>query len=1479
MGYSFLTYNFINIKMNSWRTFKKLSYDESKEILNNFIQPLLKKNIKDSKKIHKTYSRYTLNTLNNKKLKWIDKLEKIRKINEKTKTFINDRYGYVLESYDKFKHLKFIEINEPNDINKFYQFINLKDIRNKNPKEYINNNEPVSKYNFKVESEEQIKQDLKEFLKHIPFPSKILIQFNGVVERSINDNDYEYFDLIYKGTKKSSAAVINSIKDIETFLNNGFVKGLKTTIENFYQDDTKSKLSIIYGLDLIIYPLGTIGEYIPEISLKYSSMYKKLKLYNCNDNLCFFAAYVYFLLSIKIIKCNNPSPLNNQFRTYIKRVFDDFYYCGEAAPHSNINISVCGDPGGATNINFNNYKGIKEDEIKIFCDKYDLKIVVYNFNESVKFSRIYGNGKNTYSIVEEVLKNGNSHFMFCEDINKLSELLFCPICHIRSYKNNKKGKKNLKNHILKCDGEIKPVLKVSKFEIPYCEVFFRNDLFRYSFIHKFNYTPLKYYITYDFETLSDRVENQKMNTEQMNITNTAEPFSVAYYTNLNNESGYYCLYNSNLEINNNFIEDFLKYIINELSPKIKEANKQNFIKSMGDDYNKFKDDETFNKYLNKYCSTVSVFGWNSSNFDTAFLKQHLLTYKDVSYTGGTTSAKQIKINVENNYSVCFKDGLLYVSKCSLDEASRTFGKSNERVKGIFPYSLLNSTNIKDNLLRTTPFDKKDFFNILKQQELSDEDYNKYLEDFKNYKNFYEYTKFYNVKDCEIMIPIMDNLIKMYWKMNIDLSQNISLASCASQMKYLSCYKDFDINNKYQIEETTEPDFKLSKDKFKRMCENYKIQDQIKQRDIKNNVSEDDYEYFNNLLRNNCYCPMCYKRFTNKNKPTLDRIDNSKPHTKLNVKWMCRYCNCYKSNHDELETKFFIQLRNYAEYNNLPFTINDENTLNILRSGITGGLSNVQNRDGRKGNNICKLEYNPETKKVKIIDTNNKITHFSSIDFNSLYPSSYSSQYNDLIPYTNHKMYMPGKLLNKIKVETKKDFEDCLNIIKEKKDLFVAVIKGRIPEEELNKCINYLPLFRNIKVENKPEIIGQYMYDYMKKINCPNIDKTEIKLTQTYTTQYCSTNKKCDEVPDGYTVISSYYLWFLIDTFNFKIEDIKYLLIFSKHDKFNNFVNECMTNRCKAILENGKDSAEELSYKIFMNSSYGFDSLDSSRFKKCQIVNKQKAFEANRNVYHVSTQKLNDDSYLLINEPMNYKLNTPFQSALFTLDNAKYWYLNFIYNFMFKAFDTNKILSIEGDTDSKYFAISGNPNENYKQGIKYIIKDKKFYSENVFKYLTSDYYLPEEYEHFRPQFKTKLDKMLFDKKILGCAIEKDGENIIALGSKCYTTFNDDGTTKSLKLKGVNKSTNKHIKYLNYENIIDDKENLINGKNYLLTFRKFETKPEIKEIKNKLTNQTFEINTDCYKYVYIELNKTALTGLFNKMKVINNSSCQICIPLYI
>ena len=1008
--------------MSNWRTYKKYCFHVIDKMNNQYFNKY--QDIEGFDELQKSFTRKSNRIINEKKLKWKKRQHIFKALQKQTvrraERLINDNNInndlYDVEALIEpsiFEQLKCIKINEPNDINGFYQFIITKDIPEQQPK-YKNNNEPVIDFIFKCESEKQIKHDLKKFLKHIHFPSKVLIRFQGVVETLVEDDNYEYYDLRVKNGRYTTTSIIQSLEDINKCVNNNIHDGINTAINNFVQTNSKSKLCAIYGLELSVYPLGSIGEFIPEISFKFGSMIKKLKIYNCGDNLCFFAAYVYYLIDIGILHLKNPSPLNNQFRSCLKKVFNDFY------------VSVF--PDGSTE-DFNNYKGINDNDIIKFCDKYDLKIVVYNFNENVKYNRTYGKGKCIYSVVEEVLKNGSSHFMYCPDINKLSELVFCPKCFIRSYKNNDDGRKKMKQHILKCNGEIKPKLKVMDFEKPYCEVFYNNDLFRYSFIHKFTYTPIKYYITYDFETLSDKIENQKMNahevsssvahTNQMVITSSAEPFSVAYYTNLNNESGYFCLYDEDLEINNNFIDEFIDYIVKILSPKIKEANKQNFIKCMGSDYNKFKDDIYFNKYLNKYCSNVSVFGWNSANFDTSFIKQHLYKYPEIQFIGSTTSAKQIKISIvdksvsgnphtqtNNSYSVSFKDGLLYVSKCSLDEASRTFGKSKERVKGIFPYSLLNNSNIKDNLLRTEPFDKKDFFNTLKQQDLTNEEYEKYISDFKNYKNFYEYTRFYNIKDCEIMIPIMDNLIKMYWKMNIDLCLNISLASCAAQMKYLSCYKDFDINKNYNVkDDLNELEFKLSKYKFEKMCNNYKLQDELAGRNTKNNITVDDYEYFNDLLLKNNLCPLCYRRYTNKNRPTLDRNDNSKSHTKDNVKWMCRYCNCYKSNHDELETKFFIQIRNYAEYMNLPFTINDKNTLNILRSGITGGLSNVQNRDGRQGNNICKLKYNSNNKQVEIIDTKNKITHFSSIDFNSLYPSSYSSQYNELIPYTNHKMYM------------------------------------------------------------------------------------------------------------------------------------------------------------------------------------------------------------------------------------------------------------------------------------------------------------------------------------------------------------------------------------------------------------------------------------------------------------------------------------------
>ena len=91
------------------------------------------------------------------------------------------------------------------------------------------------------------------------------------------------------------------------------------------------------------------------------------------------------------------------------------------------------------------------------------------------------------------------------------------------------------------------------------------------------------------------------------------------------------------------------------------------------------------------------------------------------------------------------------------------------------------------------------------------------------------------------------------------------------------------------------------------------------------------------------------------------------------------------------------------------------------------------------------------------------------------------------------------------------------------------------------------------------------------------------------------------------------------------------------------------------------------------------------------------------------------------------------------------------------------------------------------------------------------------------------KDVFDeKKLLGLAIEKEGENCIALAPKCYTIFNNNNTTKSLKLKGVSLKKNKIVSS-DYRKSMDAP---IQGKNINLQF-KGKNMTKITIVKNALT----------------------------------------------
>ena len=1010
-------------------------------------------------------------------------------------------------------------------------------------------------------------------------------------------------------------------------------------------------------------------------------------------------------------------------------------------------------------------------------------------------------------------KKGHAMLIVPEKVERLVGIQFCPDCHqpIGKYDGNYHAQRTLDRHRKYCNGEFKQkTLKLDKIEKPYCPHILKNKVYMYCLAHNIEYEPIRYYITFDFETMEDKVETAI--SDKTIINSFLQPLSVS--STIKSKAGIKTIYHDVRE--EEFIQTWLVEVFNEA----REMRKDNLIKDVP-----LEIQCPHNEFI------INVIGFNSSKFDMNILFSELSSdaFKVKSFLGSTTSFKQVLVSKtfgkKKPYQITlrFIDAKLLAGGGSLKDFVKNFGSEGCSNKGIFPYEAVNVNNYNDVLSKSIPFDQKDFHSVLNQSDINDEDYKDYVEDAKRFINRWEYLRHYNELDTQIMISPIDNIIDFTWEYKVDALRNLSLSANASAIKYAIAYKDFKVRD--YIEEKGKYVLNLTKSLFEKMCKGYLEQDKKAKRDTSKNITVKDYDEINERFKHNPHCWICGKNIVKE--LTFDRIDNNKSHTKDNIMFACKTCNVLRGKRDYEETRLVVQLRNYCLEHNLPMTLTDEKAVKIIREGITGGLSIVHHRVNIKDETyINHLKYEPaqqasglprETESGKVISYNTpyKMTHVCGTDFNSLYPSSFSSQYNENIPYTGHKMYMAGKL-NKVIEVNKDNFNRVYEMIhsdnrfNEKGQLFIATVKGHIPEKYWNEFINFPPIIRNYEVETTENNIGSYMYNYMKE-NGFKTDSKERKLTQLLKV-------------DKFTAFSSYYLWFLIDRCHFVIDDIETVLLFDKHDGFNAFVNEFMNNRIKAKLEH--NVGKEMFFKTSLNGSYGYDGKNTEKYTKSVIKDKDGTFTAQLYPSFVDSRKIGDNKYLVSYNPDTYTVDTCIQEAFFTLDNAKYWYLNFIYNFMYKCFDMDKIHYVEGDTDSAYWAISGNPEKDYTQRFDYVIKDKEFYDKHVYDYFPNP------------------EKDIYDeKKLLGLAIEKEGENCIALCSKCYSIWNNDGTTKSLKLKGVSLKKNKIVSS-DYEKALKEP---IKGKNINL-----------------------QLNRDS-QMSKITINKNALSAVNTKMIVLSNGCC--------
>jgi hypothetical protein len=92
--------------------------------------------------------------------------------------------------------------------------------------------------------------------------------------------------------------------------------------------------------------------------------------------------------------------------------------------------------------------------------------------------------------------------------------------------------------------------------------------------------------------------------------------------------------------------------------------------------------------------------------------------------------------------------------------------------------------------------------------------------------------------------------------------------------------------------------------------------------------------------------------------------------------------------------------------------------------------------------------------------------------------------------------------------------------------------------------------------------------------------------------------------------------------------------------------------------------------MVLNSSYGFDIKNNENFDKVKICT--------YNQTNLHTNQISDDLFMVHYKPKSFKCDTPIQCGYFTLDNAKFAYLSFYYEFLTKCMDMNRIHAIEGE---------------------------------------------------------------------------------------------------------------------------------------------------------------------------------------------------------
>ena len=589
-------------------------------------------------------------------------------------------YNYLEQNNPEFnsKHDDFLMINLPKDFDKAveaYQHYSKYTNQTIEHRDQITN-EPIQIYYYNdITSLDEIKEELQNVFKIELKPFKIHVQLSGVFEQKeydfITDEEkysYEARDIKWKNYRSSIPIIVKDQQNLEDVM-----LYIESILHSYETTSSSSKLTIVGSISFTISRMRKVTGKIKDLPIEFIKN-ELIITDNIDDNLCFYR----FLAICLDQNLSNKKLANITNRTNAAKKL--------LLNENNIEFKSLRKLSNSAKDFINKYKGTTYEEMKDLVKKYHLNIDIYSYYQTDKscyydLEEQWFNDKSykTYSALLYT-KDSVIHIMYITNAESLTGIHICPKCH--SYVHY--SSQNLKRfyyHRDHCDGIHKKNFIPTKESLPYCPHILNNSIYEYCLAYNLEWKPEIYYMTYDFETMEEIIDKSVGKATTLNSKLVPLSVSSCIKTAKKLITKHFSLRDSS-----DFIKSWIKFLF-ESSLQIYE-DKVAYMSSFM--HLEEKDLQQIDKNLN----VITVFGFNSSRFDSNLFKEYFnvneekyeWTIDSSSLIGTISSLKQfILVSKSFKTRLRFIDAQNFVAGGSLKQFGVDFGGEDNSIKGIFPY--------------------------------------------------------------------------------------------------------------------------------------------------------------------------------------------------------------------------------------------------------------------------------------------------------------------------------------------------------------------------------------------------------------------------------------------------------------------------------------------------------------------------------------------------------------------------------------------------------------------------------------------------------------------------------------------------------------------------------------------------------------------------------------------------------------------------